>query len=408
MMMRKPFLSLLGVFAFSFLVLLTGTGASDTDNGESLDDYRFALSVPASEFDQHNLKWKNDFWLIHLTAYEDKNENHYNTIWYKKKPDDGIASWLLWRNISEDAFQAHLTDVTSRGYYLYFLDGFSSNNSPRINCLFFKKRDPFTPGSWVSSHGQSSSEYQKTFDTNVAQGYKLDLVSSYQFNGNARYASIFSRPPDNKDAYLFNRGRPSLRSFWVAMHGITSSFYQSSNDTLVNERGYRLQYISGGMIQNGPPRFAALWVGFHASEPTPPATVTFHDVEDVQAKLDEYTAKGYAPDVIDAYKANSEGPVLWELILSKISTGPCDGYDGPIDEDEYAKCELRPDCRWKMYAKDGVCLEECQCVGGGGPGAGGDPHIKKFIKPVFCFCVFCVFVRKMRFWGDKKAEKFQF
>lgn len=82
---------------------------------------------------------------------------------------------------------------------------------------------------WVAHHGMTSAQYQATFNSLVAQGYRLILVDGYNVNGQDLFAAIFEM---------------SSSPAWVAHHDMTSAQYQATFNSLVAQ-GYRLVNVSG-------------------------------------------------------------------------------------------------------------------------------------------------------------------
>jgi hypothetical protein len=263
-------------------------------------DFIAAHSVSASQLQEHIDEWSGkQYHLLLVTGYEDTASTvYYNTIWHNNTEN---IDWLSYHGITESDYQNISNEKIAMGYRLIFIDGFSVTTtsgavSPRINAIFLLQ--PTGP-TWQVTIGLSAEAHHEQFLNYTANGYDLDIVSSYQgMNGNRRMASIWSRYT-NYHA-------------WYSYSGMTSGAYQLRNDDLVGTQGYSVQYVSAGTIEGRDPYFAALWV---RDDEAPPHQA-FHDVTDVQAKLDEWTQKGYVPKVIDAY-LDAYGNVLWALLFEE-------------------------------------------------------------------------------------------
>ncbi|MEU3193319.1 hypothetical protein ABZ686_22400, partial [Streptomyces sp. NPDC006992] len=99
-----------------------------------------------------------------------------------------------------------------------------------------------TEVSWYAVHGQTSDEYQQTFDRLVGQGYRPVNVCGYATGGGPRFAAVFEQRSDPP---------------FEARHGLTSDEYQRTFDALVGQ-GYRPVNVCG-YATGGGPRFAAVF-----------------------------------------------------------------------------------------------------------------------------------------------------
>jgi len=145
--------------------------------------------------------------------------------------------------------------------------------------LFMASFESGAGPAFAARHGQSSAEYQSTFNDLTGKGFRPVCVSVYPDGNTARYASIFHKT--NGSAYVARHGidgtqyqneftklsgqgfRPrslsaatvggkTLFAFvfdhggnaaWAARHGLTAGEYQSVFDDLVGKKGYRLRAV---------------------------------------------------------------------------------------------------------------------------------------------------------------------
>jgi hypothetical protein len=95
---------------------------------------------------------------------------------------------------------------------------------------------------WEARHGLDGNTYQATFDTLVRQGFRLTYVNGYSEGRGARFNAIWQKVGG---------------AAWQARHGLTSSQYQATFNSLV-QQGFRLTRVSG-YAENGQARYAAIW-----------------------------------------------------------------------------------------------------------------------------------------------------
>src|SRR6266540_3378025 len=118
-------------------------------------------------------------------------------------------AWQARHGLTSVAYQATFNSLTSQGYRLTWVSGYTINNDPRFAAIFEKKSSP----AWVAHHGMTSADYQFKFNTYVSQGYRLVLVNGYTVSGVAYFVTIWDKSPSGQ---------------WVACHGLTSADYQAA------------------------------------------------------------------------------------------------------------------------------------------------------------------------------------
>jgi hypothetical protein len=296
-------------------------------------DYHAEYSIAATQYQSHFDEWAGEgYRLVLVTGYEDGSGTvRYNTIWHKNT--NGMT-WLSYHGMTESSYQTNFNTQTQNGFVPVFVDGFSVTSpasgslTPRINVIYAKQANP---PDFTARHGQTSAQYQQHFEDSTAIGYDLDIVSTYQLDGNQRYASLFSRFTNN--------------NAWEARHGMTSASYQTVFDELVGEEGCALEYVSAGTIDGNDPRFSALFVKANGQ----PSFRAYHGVSDVQAKFDEVIPLGYIPKVIDAYQTQG-GSVRWALLFTLEHLGPC------LDSDS---CGTQGDHYMMHMNMLGICVVRC-------------------------------------------------
>jgi hypothetical protein len=185
--------------------------------------------------DEFNAWVSQGYCLALVNGYTVKGQDHYAAIWEKR---DGPA-FVARHGLSGAAYQHEFDTLVAQGYRLRVVSGYEVGGQDRYAAIFEKSPGP----AWVARHGLSPQQYQQEFDAHVAQGYRLKLVNGYGVGGQERFAAIWEK--DN--------GPP-----FVARHGLTSQQYQQEFDVLTGQQGFRLAWVSGYRHANEE-RFAAIW-----------------------------------------------------------------------------------------------------------------------------------------------------
>ena len=152
-------------------------------------------------------------------------------------PQPGSA-WEARFGLTSPGFQQLFNQLVGQGYRLVDVSGYAVGGQDRYAAIWEQSSGP----SWQSRHGLSSSQYQQTFDSLLAQGYRLVQVSGYGLNNTDLYAAIWQR---------------SSGPAWEARHGLTSGQFQQTFDQLV-ARGYRLVDTSAYTV-GGRDLHAGIW-----------------------------------------------------------------------------------------------------------------------------------------------------
>jgi len=207
------------------------------------------------------------------------------------------AQWQARHGLSSADFQTTFNSLTSQGYRLTWVSGYTMNNDPRFAAIFEKKPSP----AWVAHHGMTSADYQSKFNTYVSQGFRLVLVNGYTVNGVDYYVAIWDKSPSGQ---------------WVARHGLTSAGYQAAFNQYTSE-GYRLKHVSGYAIGNQA-RYAAIWEKVTGTT----AWVARHGMTstEYQSAFNTYVGQGYRLVLVNGYQVNNVD--YYVAIWDKSPSGP--------------------------------------------------------------------------------------
>jgi hypothetical protein len=214
--------------------------------------------------------------LTYVSGYNQGGQARYAAVW------TGLPStpaWAARHGLTAARYQQEFDSLVGQGYRPVLVNGYGIGGTDYYAAIFEKSS---AGGSWVARHGLTAAQYQQEFDTLVGQGYRLDHVSGYSVNGQARYAGIWTQRAG--DAF-------------VARHGLTAAQYQDEFDNLTSQ-GFQLTTVSGYAVGSGA-RYAAI---FEMVSPQP-AWQARHGLtaDQYQMAFDDFSASGYRPIVVDAY-----------------------------------------------------------------------------------------------------------
>lgn len=206
------------------------------------------------------------------------------------------SAWEARHRMTSAKYQTTFDDLVADKYRLSYVSGYSIDDDPRFAALW----EQTGGAAWVARHGMTGAAYQSQFDDLVGQGYRLRLVNGYSVAGSPRYAAIW----DKSDG-------PA----WEARHGMTSSKFQETFDSLVG-KGYSLKHISG-YSQGNTALYAALWEKTEDNI----AWAARHGMtsSDYQKRFDDYVSKGYRLIVVSGYVVNNVA--YYAAIWDKSSSG---------------------------------------------------------------------------------------
>lgn len=211
---------------------------------------------------------------LRVAGYSEGRDARFAAIWI---PDDHSAAWEARHNLTADQYQATFDTLTAQGYRLTDVSGYAISGAARYTGVWEKRSGP----DWQAHHGMGWQEYQQLLTTLSAQGYVLIHVSGYRVGVSVQFAGIWEKQPG---------------VVWETLFGLTSSQYQQKfNDFLAS--GMRPVCVSG-YSDTGIARYAAIW-----RQDTGPAWEGHHgmDSANYQAQFDRLNALGLMPVQISGY-----------------------------------------------------------------------------------------------------------
>jgi hypothetical protein len=214
--------------------------------------------------------------------------------------------------LTSSEYQSAFNNYTFRGYRLRRISGYEVNNSARFAAVWEKAGG----ASWRAYHKQTAAQFKASFDANVAAGYRMTFVDSYEVGGKIWYAAIWSKESGPR---------------WYAYRDMSPSEYQTRFERM-SARGYRVTCVSGCRVG---------WFDYYTSiweRKSGPAVRAHHgqSTSDYAKARDKNFRDGYRPVHVSVWAAGTSSRIasIWEKV-----------YGGPISirvvmtNDEY-KSEL--------------------------------------------------------------------
>ena len=206
------------------------------------------------------------------------------------------AQYQARNGLSPAQYQATFNSLAAQGYRLKTVSGYVDNGAEQYAGLWQKAAGP----AWQARNGLTAADYQTTFNTLTAQGYRMTWVSAHEVSGVLRYEAIFEQ-----------KGGPA----WQARNGLTAAQYQQTFNDLTHQ-GYRLLHVSGAS-SGGQPVFAAI---FEQSPGPLWYSYTGMTAAQYQAQFNTLNAQGYR--VVDVSGYNIGGTDYYAAIWQQGGGAP--------------------------------------------------------------------------------------
>ena len=126
---------------------------------------------------------KQDYRLIHVSAYGVGSEARYAAIWEKKSG----PAYVTHHAMGSADYQTKFNSYAGQGYRLKLVCGYNVGNTDYYAAIWEKTGGP----AWSARHRMTGMGYQNEFDNHAYSGYKLAQVSGYERGGKANYAAIW-------------------------------------------------------------------------------------------------------------------------------------------------------------------------------------------------------------------------
>jgi CubicO group peptidase (beta-lactamase class C family) len=133
------------------------------------------------QFDEHV---GNGYRLVHVQGYTVQGVDYFAAIWDKSSG----GAWIARHNMTAAQYQQQFDEHVGNGYRLLHVSGYGSS-SERYAAIWHKASGP----AWTARHSMTAAQYQQAFDTNVANGYGLKLVGGYPTANGVRYVAIWEK-----------------------------------------------------------------------------------------------------------------------------------------------------------------------------------------------------------------------
>lgn len=157
-----------------------------------------------------------------VSGYEVAGQDYYAAIWDQASG----SSWQARHGMSADEYQSTFNQLTSEGYRLLWVCGYTLNGGDLYAAMWDQSPEP---GGWQARHRMTAADYVSTNTTLSSQGYRPICVSGYSFDGSDYFAGLWEQPTSPTS---------------VAHVGMPSGTYQLLFNQLQGQ-GYRPYFVSG-------------------------------------------------------------------------------------------------------------------------------------------------------------------
>lgn len=188
----------------------------------------------------------------------------------------GGAEWAR-HGVSSSCYQEEFNDIALAGYRQVWRQQVQHGSTSRVASVW----RPAAGLPWGARHGQTAAQYQASFDSFKAQGYRLTHVDSYVENGAARYSSVFTK---------------TSGPAWAAYHGVSAATHQSKFNTLT-AAGYVPRQIS--VVRIGTTKYYTAM--YEKASVGAFVSLTGIAESSYQATYDAQVAAGRRPVYLDTY-----------------------------------------------------------------------------------------------------------
>jgi Bacterial tandem repeat domain 1 len=213
-------------------------------------------------------------------------EDRYAGIWEQR---DGSA-FAAAHNIGSDEYQRRFDTLLAQGYRLVHINAHSLDGSDRYAAIWERSDGP----AWQARHRLTAAQHQQAFDQLIGQGYRPIRVSGYAISDVDHYASIWEL-----------RDGPALQ----ARHALTAQQYQQTFDDLLAQ-GFRLVDVSGYCVA-GQDLYTGIW---ELSDGRTWQARHLLTTDQFQQAFDDLLAQGYRLVHINGYNLNGQDRYagIWE------------------------------------------------------------------------------------------------
>ena len=212
-----------------------------------------------------------------VDGFEYKGKTYYNVIFnkcYTKVP------WVARHGLTSQQYQQAFNEYKGKGYRLYQVDSYLRGDTIYYAAIFVKDTWP----AWAAYHGQTSSQFQTTFDQLTKQGYRLVNFSTVKTKGTVYYTSLYDKKSVGK---------------WYAKSGLTSTQYQQEFDNYTKQ-GLKLAYLNAYYDADAKvAKYSAIW-----NSESVGSWYSSHKLTSSQykTKYQDYTKKGYYLRLVTGYQ----------------------------------------------------------------------------------------------------------
>ncbi|KAK2756980.1 hypothetical protein FQN54_004948 [Arachnomyces sp. PD_36] len=187
--------------------------------------------------------------------------------------------WHAYYRLNADAYQAKFDEMVEDGYRLNSVSGYEYEGEANFAVIFEQRES----AAWMSHSGLTFEEYDAKFQEYLDEGYHVVQVNGYTIDDVDYYAAIWDKSPVGA---------------WASRTGMSREYMQDYFDKYLEE-GYIMTHVSG-YERDGQALFAAVWEQREAKHNW--SSVGELNAEDFQKEFDQKLEEGYRLVDVDGYQ----------------------------------------------------------------------------------------------------------
>jgi CubicO group peptidase (beta-lactamase class C family) len=205
----------------------TGGPAYYAHHGLSANEYQ-------QKFDAYKAQGYHVTW---VSAYGVGGTAQFAAIWEKINPPAYVTHHVM----NSADYQSKFNAYAQQGYRLKMVSAYNVGAADFYAAIWEKK-----PGrAWSARHRMTAMGYQNEFDNHAYSGYRLNHVSGYTMNGQARYAAVWESTGAWSDADLAHIDK-TVSDFMSRFSVPGASLAIARNGKLLFAKGYGVMDKSTG------------------------------------------------------------------------------------------------------------------------------------------------------------------
>ena len=193
-------------------------------------DYKAHHGMTAADYQQKFETYKaQGYHVSWISGYGVGGAAQYAAIWDKSNPPEYVTHHVM----TNADYQTKFNSYFQQGYRLKMVSAYNIGSTDYYAAIWEKRTGRF----WTARHRMTALGYQNEFDNHAYSGYKLNQISGYAMNGQARYAAVWESTGAWSDADLLHIDK-TVRNFMQRFDVPGTSIAIAKDGKLIFAKGY--------------------------------------------------------------------------------------------------------------------------------------------------------------------------